>query len=32
MKNLKLWSLLDELKTEYEWVELSHEVSPEKPH
>lgn len=33
MADLKLWETLKELKSEkYEWVDLSHEFSPETPH
>ena len=33
MANLKLWSMINEMKSEdYKWVDLTHELSPETPH
>ena len=32
MADLSLWVQLEELKTKYKWVELTHELSPETPH
>lgn len=32
MKNLTLWTQLEDLKTNYHWIELSHELSPTTPH
>lgn len=33
MANLNLWNLISELKSDaYEWVDLTHELSPDTPH
>lgn len=32
MQNHKLWQTLAELKSDYNWVELSHDLSPQTPH
>lgn len=32
MKNLKLWDMLEDMKKNYKWVDLTHELSSETPH
>lgn len=32
MTNIKLWQQLEEWQNQYQWIDLTHELSPETPH